>query len=466
MVPSVVIPRNPDRARAVRVLPSVERSFNQVAMMRSTLALVFALMAASPAAAQTGAAGANGQARIDRVIAVVGDTALLESDLLREIDQFRAGGGQVPEDSAAFAVFTQGVLNTVIDDLILVTAAREAGTVASEDAVNEQVTQGMDEMLRQFPSEIAFTTALAQAGMTRDQFRLEMAAQRRDEVMVRSFLGTRMQYRSRPVINENEIQAFFDAQGGSLGERPATVSFRQVVVLPRPSAEARLAAQTRAEEALAELVSGGEFDVLARRFSDDEGTREHGGDLGWFRSGSLVPEVERAAFSMSPGQTSGIVESAMGLHIIRLDRARGAERQARHILIRPEVTESDLVVARQRADSVATAVRDGESIATLATRYNSSDDPAIVTQAILDRLPAEFAEALTGAAVGDIIGPVQVAHPQGSSYAVVRLTERTEAGRYTLADVRDQIREQLQQQAIVQQLLEELREQVYVNILM
>jgi peptidyl-prolyl cis-trans isomerase SurA len=169
---------------------------------------------------------------------------------------------------------------------------------------------------------------------------------------------------------------------------------------------------------------------------------------------------------MRPGQTSGIVRSELGLHIIRLDRARGAERQARQILIQPEITAADVARARERADSVATAVRAGESIATLAERYNDATERASVNQAIVSGLPAEYRAAVADVAAGDVIGPIEVPNPRGNRFAVLRITEHTPARDYTLDDVRDQIVEALQQQKMMENLLLELRDQYYVNVLL
>ncbi|MQA89374.1 MAG: hypothetical protein GEU90_03935 [Gemmatimonas sp.] len=422
------------------------------------------VLAAGPLQAQIGQTP-NGDAElVDRVIAVVGDTVLLMSDVQEELSQM-ASAGQLPQDSAQREAASEQVFQRKLDDLVLVSAALEEGVTVPDEQVNEQVDLQIQQVQQRFGSEAAFTEALAESGLTRDQYRQVLVGQTRDEILVQQFVGNRLRSRARPVIDEDEIVEFFETQKESLGERPASASFEQVVVSPEPSPEARAEAIATAEEVLGELTSGGDFEVLARRFSDDPGSAEHGGDLGWFRPGQMAPAFERAAYSLRPGQTSGLVESQFGFHIIRLDRQRGAERQARHILIQPEVTPADVEGARERADSVAQAIRDGARIPDLADLYNDEEAyPATVTRVALDGLLPGYSDAFEAASEGDLVGPAEIEDPRTETvWLVARLIDKAPAGAYTLNDVREQVRQQLERQEMLEELLEELRDEVHID---
>ncbi len=86
-------------------------------------------------------------------------------------------------------------------------------------------------------------------------------------------------------------------------------------------------ARAKAEEVLKRVKAGENFEALAKEYSTDPGSKENGGDLGWFGKGRMVPEFEKAAFALQPGQVSDIVESPFGFHIIKLEERRNGDPQ-------------------------------------------------------------------------------------------------------------------------------------------
>jgi peptidyl-prolyl cis-trans isomerase SurA len=423
------------------------------------LSLAAAPLVARPAHAQPG------EELWDGVVAVVGDTVLLRSDLALFLEQVRAQGQTVPTEGPALDAFLQEMLQERVSDLLLIEGARNSGLAVTEEEIQLAIDEQIREVRGRFPSEAAYAQALGEAGRTPESYRAELARQFADQTLVQRYIRQATTEMAPPAVSDAEIRAFFEANRARFGTRPASVSFQQVIVRPLPGDSARAAALRTAEQVLRELGEGAEFEVLARRYGTD-GTRERGGDLGWFRQGQMVRSFDQVVFAMRPGQTSGVVETEFGFHIIKLERTRGPERQARHILIRPEITQADIDRARQRADSVATAIRGGAAAPELAARYDTPDAARFQADVPIDRLPPVFVSALEGAQPGAVAGPLQVENGPTPAFAVLRVTARQTAGDYTADDQRERIVEAIREQKLLDRLLEELRRDTYVSVRM
>lgn len=435
--------------------------------MRMLSAAALALLVAAPALAQqTPAAPRPGEELADRVVAVVGDTSLLLSDVMEEVQRLAAAGRPVPEDPSQRAAFMRSLAQERVDDLLLAQGARKAGVIVLEAEVQDVVEQQVQRVQQSFPTPAAFTAALAAEGLSLEQYRQQITRQVMEQRLVQRFVGQRMARMPIPPVSDAEARALFETQRASLGSRPANVSFQQALITPRASAEARAAARRRADSVVVRLAAGEKFDELARRFSDDPGSKERGGDLGWFRAGTMVPAFDAAAFGMRAGETSPIVETDFGFHVIRLERVRGAERQARHILISPAVTAADTEAARVRADSIATAVRAGASLTELAAKVNTPSDQVVNRNVPTDRLPQEYSVALSGTSAGQVVGPIQAQGPRGTYFVVARVTDRQDAGAYTYEDIAEQARARVREQKQMEMLVAELRRDIHVAVLL
>ena len=407
---------------------------------------------------------------IDRVVAIVGDQPVLWTQVLTTINQRRAQGLQVPPDSAGQAALGRVVLNDLVDEEILVQKAKEMKLEVTDGDITATADRQIKSVRSQFKSDEEYRTELRNAGLgSAEDYRKTLIEQyRRQHLQQKAFAELRK--RAKPVnVTEEEVTAAFERSRADLQKRPATVTFRQIIVTPKPSAAAKAKAKGRADSLLAEIKRGGDFEQIAKRESMDPGTKQLGGDLGWNRRGSgLVPEFEGMMFALRPGDVSPVIETAFGYHIIRVDRVQSAEVKARHILIAPVIDSADVAAARVEADSVAAQWRRGVAYDSLLARHHdATEEKAVLQPFARDSLPPSYQAALTGAKAHDITNPFQLANPRGApKFAVLQVVTATDAGEYDPAEIRTQIRAQLSEERSIRQLLDEMRKHTYVSLRM
>lgn len=441
--------------------------------MRKTLASLLLVAAAATAGAQDSATVAAEPAPgqpivLDRVVAVVGERAILFSDLQAAVNERRAAGLELPPDSAGQMEVARQVLAEMVDEELLVQKAQAAGVDIPPADLERTVDQQIRRVRAQFPSEGQYRTALQQSGLgTPEEYRRRVAEQVRRRALQEQYIG---QLRGegqllRASVSEKDVAEAFEKNREALPKRPATIGFQQIVIAPQPSPAADSAARAKAESLLVEIRSGADFELIARRESMD-GSADVGGDLGWNRRGAMVPEFEFWMFRLAPGQLSPVFRTAFGWHIVRVDRVQPAEVRARHILIRPRIDSADVERARLRADSVTMLWRQGTAYDSLVASYHDKAEERLVPDFELAQLPESYRTAFEGVQIGSVTEPFRIAREGGDlpKFVVARVTGRQEAGEYSVADLRERIREQLVYERSIARLIEQLKRETYVSV--
>ncbi len=438
-------------------------------LLISMIGLMPAVMAAqTPAPSASLAAPASRTLiPVDRVVAVVGDQVILWSDVMNSINQQRAAGLQLPPDSAGQAALAKDALNALVDEEILVQKAHLMKIEVTPDEVNRGVDDQVKRVKSQFQTDDEFRQEMKNAGFgTPEEYKRTLYEQiYRRQLQQRVFEELRKTAVGRNV-GESEVNEAFEKNKSQLQGAPATVTFRQVVVAPKASPEAKKRAKAKADSLLVEIRKGGDFEQIAKRESMDPASKPQGGDLGWNRRGAMVPEFERVMFALGPGQLSGVVETAFGYHIIKVDRVQAAEVKARHILIAPTVDSADVAAAKKEAELVATQLRAGAAFDSIVAKHHDpAEEKGILQPFVRDSLPASYATALAGKKAGDVTDPFELANARGAAkWAVVQMVTVNEAGQFDEADVKERIRAQLVAEKATRSLLDELRKQTYVAI--
>lgn len=404
----------------------------------------------------------------DRIVAIVGETPITISRVAEGENTLRAQGGQIPTDPQELYQFRRNILQGLIDDELLVQAAeRDTMVVVTDEDVQSAVDETLRRIREQLPPTELERELQAVGFKSIDDYRLYLTEQQRREMLRSSLLQQlRRAGELQPLPpTEAEMREVFENTRAQHPQRPATVSFRQIVVPTKADSAALRVAYSKADSIRQRLLDGEDFAALAREFSDDVGTRENGGNLGWVRRGrGLVREFEEVAFTIRPGAYSIPIHTPFGMHIIQVQRSEPASVQVRHILVSPGFTDEDRAAARAEADSVRKLVEAGLPFDSLVTAYHDRTEERTLDDMPRDRLPPAYQEALTGAKPGDIIGPVDLERNSRTLYAIIIFQEEREAGTATFEDLRDQLRAQLGEENAIERYIEVLRNATYVDI--
>lgn len=429
-----------------------------------TLAPLF-LLAVAPRAAAAQLADRDGL--VDRVVAIVGDSAVLLSQVLQQERQLRADGLQVPlPGTPELEDFRAELLGTLVNNMLLLQAALQDTLLQVNDAQIEEALQAqMASIESRYVNRSAMEQALQAEGLTvqnfRELLRTQIAQGQLVDLYVRSRIGD-----DAVQVTEDEIRAAFEARRATLEPRPATVVFMQIVLAVEPSDSARVQARVLLED-LRERARGGEdFAELARTYSQDP-SAQNGGDLGWFRRGTMVPEFEEAAFSLLEGEISDVVETDFGYHLILVELVRFSERRARQILIRPQGGQAERIRTRTAAEELAQRAKTEDFSALIDEHHDPilPDSGEIVRRQIATRLPGAYLAPLTAGAVGEILGPIQFTTELGQeAFAIIRVLERKAEGEYTFEEFEPQLRETLARQKRIEAHIERLRSRTYIDI--
>ena len=377
---------------------------------------------------------------VDEVIWVVGDEAILLSD----VEAMRIQGQQeglrwhgnpdcsIPEQIAVQKLY----LNQAIIDSVEVTES--------------EISQGVEQYLENMISMIGSREKLEEYHKKSiSQIRADLRESYRERQMVQ---GMQQKLTKDITVSPAEVRRYFkDMPQDSLPFVPTEVEVQIITQQPRIEQEEI----NRVKEELrdyTERINKGEssFQTLARLYSEDPGTARRGGELDYTGRGMLDPAFANVAFGLTdPKRVSKIVESEFGFHIIQLIDKRGEKIKVRHILRKPVVSEESISKALARLDSIRTDILDGkfsfEAGASIIsddkdTRNNHGLMANVTQEGRTSRfkmadLPSEVARAVDTLSVGSVSKPFTMINERGKTVcAIARLKSRTEGHKATITE--------------------------------
>lgn len=266
---------------------------------------------------------------IDKIAAVVDNEIILKSEVDFRAAMEAAQRNLDPNDPK----LRETILNQLIEEKLLYAQA-DLDSITVKD---EQVTETLDNQIRYMTQQYGSQERIEQIyGMPIEKIKRNLRDDTRKSLMAQMVQQKKF---GDLQVSRKEVEEFFDQYKDSLGVVPEKYDISHIFQNPKTGERIKKKAHDLAVMILDSLKKGADFAELAKKYSDDPGSASQGGDLGFAKRGVFLPEFEATAFSLAPGQISGIIETQFGYHIIQLIERRGESVHARHILIKPKADD-------------------------------------------------------------------------------------------------------------------------------
>ncbi len=250
-------------------------------------------------------------ATVNRIVAVVNDEIITQADVSSYADALMDDQSPSLETRSADPHTRQIVLARLIEQRLMVQAAKRAGLTIASSEVQRQV----DTLQSQFESAEAFWQSLAATGRTLEQVRERI----REQLLVKQVVAA--QVRAKVLVSPQEVARELTAHPDEAkpGDRLLIRHLLIRVNDERPES----AAQELINRLHDQLAQGAEFGDVATQYSEDQ-YREQGGRMGWVAQGELLPELDQILGSLRSGQLSAPVRTRLGYHLVKVEDRRAA----------------------------------------------------------------------------------------------------------------------------------------------
>ena len=361
---------------------------------------------------------------IDKVIAVVGDEIVLRSEVENQYLQYISQGVTSNEELRC------EILEDLMTQKLLIFSCKQD----SISVTKEEIEQEVETRVNYYVDQIGSIEKVEQY-FEKDIYQIKKVL---SELVEDQFLIQRMQSSiTKDVkITPFDVNEFYEKMDKS--ELPLIedrYKLSQIIVKPKMSEDQINKLTDRLNAFRKRVLNGEDFKVLAALYSDDPGSANNGGEIGFVSRGTFVPEFEKVAFRLKKGEVSEIVKTNFGYHIIQLIERRGDQVNVRHILLKPKYSSTSLQNARLRIDSIYNKIKNNEISFSQAIKSYSDDDTKNNNGLLIN--PSNGSSTYTIAELGssikylieglnedDFTKPVKVESNEGSIYRILNVVEK------------------------------------------
>jgi peptidyl-prolyl cis-trans isomerase SurA len=290
--------------------------------VRSSIFFICLLARAAAAAPDQATTSPNAGKKVvlERVVAVVNDYVILESELDARLVPMRAEAEQIAdpnERKRRLAKLASQVLDDMVNEQLIVQAAEQAKIEVDSSEVQAALDQIKEENKL---DDAGLQQALAAQGYTLQNYKMDLRRQLLRLRAINQLVSPKVQ------VTEEDVRARYDQmQRRSQAVSAVQLAHILIKMSQHPTEQELAAAKEKAAKAIARVKGGEPFAKVAEDVSDDESTKHTGGELGWFERGSIQAEWEPIVFSMEKGEVRGPVTGAQGLEVFYLTNTKQSQ---------------------------------------------------------------------------------------------------------------------------------------------
>lgn len=406
---------------------------------------------------------------IDGIAAVLEDHIILKSTVEAQYLQAISQGVVLPLDAKCLILD-----QLLLEKLFLVQAERDSIYI-SEEEINTELDRRMEIFIQMLGSKQKLEEYYGKTIFElKEDFREDVTQQMLSERMKGNI------YKGLNV-SPKEVNEYYESiPKDSLPYFNAEVEIGQIVIYEKPNLKQKMAAKEKAESIRKDILGGSDFSFQALLYSDDPGSSNNGGDLGWVKRGAFVPDFEAVAFRLKEGEISEIVETEFGFHIIQLIKKEGNRIQAKHILITPDMDETNLAEVQKEIDKIKAKLESGKLSFQKAVNLYSEDDETKYSGGLItnretgnnffemNKLEGAIAVALDNKNPGNFSNVLPYENLRGKKgYRIIYLKSETPAHKASIASDYSKIKavaKQNKQMAILTDWIKEKSKTVYVKL--
>ncbi|MBN2411582.1 peptidylprolyl isomerase [candidate division KSB1 bacterium] len=405
------------------------------------------------------------QQYLDRIIAIVDDDIILESEVTQSAYYMAMQSGVDPVQSPEkYLEIKKLVLQNLISSKLLLIQADKDTIEADARQVDSYLQQDLNRIIQQVGGEEKIEQTL---GMPMSKFRRT----RRQEIENDYRIGmVREQKFANIMVSRREVENFYKTHKDSIGNIKETVDISHILITAKPGESAKKEAFQKIKDLRKRILDGEDFATLAKQYSEDPGSASKGGDLGFVSRSTLVREYAEAALQLEPGEISDIVETNFGYHIIRLEEKRGDKIHTTHILITIKPNRDDEIAAAEKIKQIHTQLVNGSDFEEMVKEY--SEDESTNKQGghlgrfeveQLRNMAKEFVYALKDVEPGNYSEPIKTQY----GFHVLKLNAIEGAREYDIEkdwDIIESMALEYKKQQEFKKWLDEIKNEVYVEV--